>query len=64
VKLSPLAVADFRDDPLLRDRLGDMTEFAVAAAESHREGPRLLLTAPRKRLQAEALGCRMQLDLH
>ena len=44
MKLSP-GRRDFRDDPLRRDRLGDMAEFRVAAAQSHREGPRLLLAA-------------------
>ncbi len=32
-----LAVADFRDDPLLRDRPGDMTEFIVAVLRNPTE---------------------------
>jgi hypothetical protein len=32
-----LAVADFRDDPLLRDRPGDATEFTVAVLRNPTE---------------------------
>jgi hypothetical protein len=32
-----LAVADFRDDPLLQDRPGDMTEFTVAVLRNPTE---------------------------
>jgi hypothetical protein len=32
-----LAIADFRDDPLLRDRPGSMTEFTVAVLRNPAE---------------------------